>query len=324
MSAHVTKLEEIKIILVGNSGVGKTAIINRYYNNSFEIYTQSTISMNFVEKKIYINDKYYDINIWDTAGQEIYRSCNKLFIKNSNIVIFVYDITNKKTFVELDYWYKIIEDELGQSPYLALVGNKSDLYEEEEVKEEEGKELAKKWSAYFSLLSPKCDKKGIDNFFYSIVDEYLFCKNDSIDIRLNTVVLKKNDERKKNGNDGCCGGGKSKICEKNIKVLFIGGNKSGKKEIISKILGNRNNISYEYDQNINESIYSYETENKKMINVNILNINELCLESKKIVKLLEDSRIFFLVFDIDNKDTFNILNKWIEIIKDGSEGKKNL
>ena len=69
--------------------------------------------MNFVEKKIYINDKYYDINIWDTAGQEIYRSCNKLFIKNSNIVIFVYDITNKKTFVELDYWYKIIEDELG-------------------------------------------------------------------------------------------------------------------------------------------------------------------------------------------------------------------
>ena len=59
-----------------------------------------------------------------------------------------------------------------------------------------------------------------------------------------------------------------------------------------------------------------------MINVNILNINELCLESKKIVKLLEDSRIFFLVFDIDNKDTFNILNKWIEKIKKFYEGKR--
>ena len=101
MSNQKTKIEEIKIILIGNSGVGKTAIINRYYNNSFDINMESTISMNFVGKKININGKYYDLNIWDTAGQEAYRSCNKLFIKNSNIVIFVYDITNKKTFIDL-------------------------------------------------------------------------------------------------------------------------------------------------------------------------------------------------------------------------------
>ena len=73
-------LETIKIILVGNSGVGKTAIINRYYTNSFINEMISTISMNFIEKKIIIDGKCYILNIWDTVGQEQYRSCNKLFI----------------------------------------------------------------------------------------------------------------------------------------------------------------------------------------------------------------------------------------------------
>ena len=79
-------------------------------------------------------------------------------------------------------------------------------------------------------MSPKLDKEGIDKFFYNIVDEYLFCKNDSIEIRLNTVVLKENYAKKKNGNDGCCGGGKPKTNENKIKVLFMGENKSGKKK----------------------------------------------------------------------------------------------
>jgi len=73
--------DAIKIILVGNAGVGKTAIINRYYKNTFSEKMEPTISMNFIEKKLNIDGKDITLNIWDTAGQEKYRSCNKLFIK---------------------------------------------------------------------------------------------------------------------------------------------------------------------------------------------------------------------------------------------------
>ena len=315
-------LETIKIILVGNSGVGKTAIINRYYNNTFIDQMISTLCMNFIEKKIKIDEKYYILSIWDTVGQEAYRSCNKLFLKNSNIVIFVYDITSIPSFKELDYWYETIENELGQNPYLALAGNKMDLVEQEKITEEEGKELAEKWSAYFSLLSAKSDQQGIDSFFDNIVREFLKDKKGGLNYRLNTIELKSNNTKKKNVNQGCCGGGKSNENQKEIKMLFMGGNESGKNQIIDEILGNRINIGYEYSEKIIENNYSCEMENKKIILVNIINISEDCFETQELVELLKNNKIFFLVFDINNKNTFNILNKWFEKIKRNSDKKK--
>ena len=126
----------LKVILVGNAGVGKTAIINRFYKNSFTENMLPTIAMNYIEKKIIIEGQKIYLSIWDTVGQEEYKSCNKLFIKNSNIVILVYDITRKISFNDLDYWHETIENELGENPYLALAGNKVDLIEEEEVNKE--------------------------------------------------------------------------------------------------------------------------------------------------------------------------------------------
>ena len=165
--------EEIKLILVGDSGVGKTSIINRYYLNTFNSSMDSTQSMNFIIKDILINGKNIQLNIWDTLGQEKYFSCNKLFIKNSNIVILVYDITRKDSFKNLDIWYDSINTELGKDYYLGLVGNKFDMVEEEEVSEEMGIEKGKEWGAYFSLLSAKADKEGIDNYFEELVQGYL-------------------------------------------------------------------------------------------------------------------------------------------------------
>lgn len=324
MSNKNKNLEKIKIILVGNSGVGKTTIINRYYNSSFVNEMASTMSMNYIEKKIIIDEKCYNLSIWDTVGQEQYRSCNKLFIKNSNIVIFVYDITSIPSFKELNYWHETIENELGQNPYLAIAGNKFDLIEEEKITEIEGKELAQKWCAYFALLSAKTDPIGIDNFFYNIVKEYLNENKGLFNYRLNTIELDSNVSKKKNANNRCCSGRKSIEKEKEIKIIFIGGNKSGKNIIINKILGNRISINYEYEYNNNiiENNYSYEMENKKRIVVNILNINEDSFETPKFIELIKHCKIFFLVFNIYNKDTFNILNKWFEKIKKNSNSKK--
>ena len=315
----------LKVILVGNAGVGKTAIINRFYKNSFTENMLPTIAMNYIEKKIIIEGQKIYLSIWDTVGQEEYKSCNKLFLKNSNIVILVYDITRKISFNDLDYWHETIENELGENPYLALAGNKVDLIEEEEVNKEEGKKLAEKWSAYFSLLSAKSDKEGIDKFFYNIVEQYLKCKK-GINFRINSlksIKIKKSDVNKKKEKGSCCAGGDKSKKEKEIKVLFLGGNKVGKTSIIQKILGKDNDkINYEHTTKLIENKYMYELENKKNISINLLDSNEECIRSIKFMELLKYVKIIFLVFDANRKDSLNILNNWVDKIKDNTDGGK--
>ena len=106
--------EEIKVILVGESGTGKTSLINVAMGMKFQEGTElTTSSASFVTKIIKIGDKSYSLNLWDTIGQEKFRSLTKIFIKDSKIVIFVYDITNKRSFEELNFWFKTIHDVLG-------------------------------------------------------------------------------------------------------------------------------------------------------------------------------------------------------------------
>ena len=166
-------VESIKIILIGNSGVGKTAIINRFDLDKFNLEEDSTISSSFIVKKIDIDGKELILNLWDTAGQEKFRALNKLFIKNSNIIIFVYDVTVRESFEQLKFWYELVTDEINEGVVLGLAGNKVDKTQEDDIEEQvsklEGKKLAKKWDAHFSLLSAKLDKLGIDNFFIKLV-----------------------------------------------------------------------------------------------------------------------------------------------------------
>ena len=101
---------EIKVILVGESGTGKTSLINATMGLKFQEHLDTTSTNNFSSKTIKINNTEYTLNLWDTIGQEKFRSLTKIFIKDSRIVLLVYDITNVKSFKELDYWYKVIPD----------------------------------------------------------------------------------------------------------------------------------------------------------------------------------------------------------------------
>ena len=150
--------DEIKVILIGETGTGKTSLINTSIGLDFKEKLDPTQSSSIVPKKININNKEYTINLWDTIGQEQYRSLNKIFMKGAKIVCFVYDITSKKTFEQLDFWFENTKEVLGDSPILAIIGNKSDLYHEEEVKEEEGEEYAKNKGVPFKLTSAKTPK----------------------------------------------------------------------------------------------------------------------------------------------------------------------
>ena len=120
-------MSNIKVILVGMTSVGKTNMINILSGMQFQTSILSTTSSSYVEKKMNIDNKKYNLQIWDTAGQEKFRSLTKIFIKDSRIVIFVYDISSKKSFEEVDYWVNIVKEILGDKPVFGLAGNKKDL-----------------------------------------------------------------------------------------------------------------------------------------------------------------------------------------------------
>ena len=108
-------MEEVvcKVILVGESGVGKTSIILRFVNNEFDRDLSSTTGANYVSKDVEFKElkKKVQYDVWDTAGQEQYRGLSKIFYKDASIVILVFDITNEKSFVEIkDFWYNEIKE----------------------------------------------------------------------------------------------------------------------------------------------------------------------------------------------------------------------
>lgn len=167
------ELESVKITLIGNSGVGKTCIIARYIDNTFNENCDSTIGANYSQKIIRKNNKDIQVDIWDTAGQEKYHALGKHFYKDSYIVCLVYDITVKSSFESLkDIWYPDLKKYGEKYTVLAIVGNKCDKYEFEEVEEATARAFAKEIGATFSLTSAKTGD-GIEKLFDTVVNIYL-------------------------------------------------------------------------------------------------------------------------------------------------------
>ena len=163
--------DEIKVILVGESGTGKTSLINATMGLPFKEDIESTTANSFSSKKVTIGAKDYLLNLWDTIGQEKFRSLTKIFIKDSKIVILVYDITRKDSFTEMDYWYKMIRDILGDETIIGVCGNKQDLFAREQVKEEEGKKYAEERNLSFKLTSAK-NPLTFNKFLDDLVRQY--------------------------------------------------------------------------------------------------------------------------------------------------------
>jgi len=168
---------DIKVILLGESGTGKTSLINAAIGNEFSSDPNLTISSSFVTKKFIKKKKKYNLNIWDTAGQEAYRSLTKLFIKNTKIVIFVYAIDSKFSFESLkSYWVSLGKEILGDEAIYGLVGNKSDLYKQEQVPDIDASNYAEEIGAKFALTSAKKNKEGFSNYLEELLDDYIESK----------------------------------------------------------------------------------------------------------------------------------------------------
>ena len=167
--------ESIKVVLVGESGVGKTSIISQFTSKKFDPHRETSLSAQFISKTVNFTDlgKQIKFDIWDTVGQEKYRSLAKIFYKDAKVIVFVYDITTEYSFNELkNYWYEETKANSDGNPILAVVGNKIDLYKDQKVSNNDGKEFADKIGAIFQTTSAQSDS-GISTLFDNIGKTYL-------------------------------------------------------------------------------------------------------------------------------------------------------
>jgi small GTP-binding protein len=194
----------IKIIVVGSMAVGKTCLITHYQTGKFLSEIPSTCGSSFVQKKKIINGIKYTLNLWDTAGQEKYDSLTKMFTKNANIIILVYSIVDKQSFLDLGKWLKLVKDINGEDGYIiGIAANKSDLYKNSVVSDSQGQEYARKIKAIWKSTSAKEEDRGINILIDELVQIYVKMDKDNN----NPQGLKLNNNKKnKKREGGCCKG----------------------------------------------------------------------------------------------------------------------
>ena len=210
-------IESFKVVLVGESGVGKTSIITQFIDQTFQEDIQSTTGGTFSTKSVVCaGGKVLKFEIWDTAGQEKYRSLTTMFYKDANAAVMVYDVTRADSFEEIkNYWSNQIKDNSPENIILAIAANKSDLIEQETVDEGEARNFAKELNAIFVTTSAK-SSEGINSLFEEIAKKYSGATNITIkeeedaeepqaqEQKNNGAIKIENLGNKKPKKKGCC------------------------------------------------------------------------------------------------------------------------
>ena len=188
---------KLKIMVLGESMVGKTCLITRYTNDKFGGRYLCTVGIDFQKKKIEKNNKKILLQIWDTAGQERFRNVTKNYFHASQGFILAYDINNKESFEKVQYWVEEIKSNAEEKIKCILIGTKCDL-DRREVSEEEGIELGEKFGFKFLETSAK-DNINIDETFDTLVSEILTNYEDNKRASLTLTSNKIGKKKKK-----CC------------------------------------------------------------------------------------------------------------------------
>ena len=201
-----------KMILIGDSGVGKTNILSRYNNNEFSLTTQPTVGVEFGNKVIKKENKSIKLQLWDTAGQERYKAITNAFYKGSKGAFVVYDISRKTSFLNIDKWIGELKTNGSEDILIILVGNKSDLEDKREVSTDEGEKKAKQYGIAFCETSA-LQGKNIEYAFNILIDEILLeidntkekeMKNNKVNNKKKSKGIMLNTNDKNHKKKKCC------------------------------------------------------------------------------------------------------------------------
>ena len=169
-SGDVREDYKLKVVIVGDSGVGKSNLIKRFTTNEFLANSKATVGVEFLSKSYKINDKIFKIEMWDTAGQERYKSITSAYYKGAKGALVVYDTTSAQSFENVDKWYNEIKEKTGKDIKLILIGNKIDLAEQKVVNTDEALAKAKTWGIPLMETSAK-SAVNVKEAFHNLLKE---------------------------------------------------------------------------------------------------------------------------------------------------------
>ena len=188
-----------KIMVLGESKVGKTSLIKRYTKDQFGGVYLTTVGMDFQDKIIEIEDKKVRLQVWDTAGQERFRNVTKSYFQSSHGLLVVYDITDRESFEKINFWMENIKNNAPENAKLILVGNKCDLANERKVTIEDGENKARNYNIKFFESSAK-DGTNVNEFFFYLANEIY--QDEKTKGKDNKKTMQLNSKKK--GKKGCC------------------------------------------------------------------------------------------------------------------------
>ena len=202
------EIPKYKLIFLGDQGVGKSCILNRFMNGTFTEEYQATIGLDFQSKNVQIDNQDIHLLLYDTAGQEKFRSLIPMYTRDANIILLVYEVTSKDSFLHLNHWLNDLTTVKKDEVIFVVVGNKTDLEDKREVSREEGEQFAKDNDYLFAEVSAK-NGKGFQDLFYKNLFERIRTKfrpggqqppTEVKDIKLTN----EQEEKKKVTKKGCC------------------------------------------------------------------------------------------------------------------------
>ena len=196
----------IKVLFLGDRQVGKSSLINTYLGNEFDPYIYSSYTYDYFVKKITKENVNYTFKIFDFPGSERFRNMIRPNLRQAKIIVLVFDMTDKKTFLELDYILEIVHENLGNNKFnFILVGNKADLIDQRKVKEEDCKKFAEILGAKFFLSSAKSQFYEFREFLTGYFEEFIEANKDELINNRNNnnqqrILLNDNRRRRRNNN----------------------------------------------------------------------------------------------------------------------------
>ena len=206
-SSDVKEDYKLKVVVVGDSGVGKTNLIKRFVTNTFSANSKATVGVEFISKSYRINDQVFKIEIWDTAGQERYKSITAAYYKGAKGALIVYDTTQKTSFEKIDKWMSEIKEKSSKDMKLMIIGNKIDLKDERQVETDEA--LAKAQTLEAPIMETSAlDATNVKEAFYDLLKEMYKEVKKKLDVVESQaeggnegIQLETNEENQKKG---CC------------------------------------------------------------------------------------------------------------------------